>query len=112
MTLPALTIAPCTKAAGKSSCFSNGSSSTCASRNFSGQPSENAVKTQVWCAIATYVLIAIAKKELQLDASLYTCLQILSVSVFEKMSIQSAILATPDRLDDDDVSNQLELFTF
>jgi hypothetical protein len=42
--------------------------------------SENAVKTQIWCAVATYVLIAIVKKELQLDASLYTCLQILSVS--------------------------------
>ncbi len=41
--------------------------------------SENAVKTQVWCAVATYVLIAIVKKELQLDASLYTLLQILSV---------------------------------
>ena len=57
--------------------------------------SENAVKSQgggdlaqyVWCAIATYVLIAIVKKELQLDASLYTCLQILSVSVFEKTHI-------------------------
>ena len=46
--------------------------------------SENAVKTQVWCAIATYVLIAIVKKELKLQSSLYTCLQILSVSVFEK----------------------------
>jgi len=45
---------------------------------------ENAVKTQIWCAISTEVLIAIVKKELQLDASLYTCLQILSVSVFEK----------------------------
>ena len=39
---------------------------------------------QVWCAIATYVLIAIVKKELHLKSSLYTCLQILSVSVFEK----------------------------
>jgi hypothetical protein len=46
--------------------------------------SENAVKTQIWCAVSTYVLIAIVKKELQLDASLYTLLQILSVSVFEK----------------------------
>lgn len=45
--------------------------------------SENAVKTQIWCAVATYVLIAIVKKQLQLDASLYTCLQILSESVFE-----------------------------
>ena len=46
--------------------------------------SENAVKTQIWCAVSTYVLIAIVKKELQIDASLYTLLQILSVSVFEK----------------------------
>ena len=55
--------------------------------------SENAVKSQVWCAIATYVLIAIVKKELQLDASLYTCLQILSVSVFEKTHISCALQA-------------------
>ena len=53
--------------------------------------SENAVKTQVWCAIATYVLIVIVKKELHLDASLYTCLQILSVSVFEKTQIPCAL---------------------
>jgi IS4 transposase len=53
--------------------------------------SENAVKTQIWCAIATYVLIAIIKKELKLDASLYTCLQILSVSVFEKTEISCAL---------------------
>jgi IS4 transposase len=53
--------------------------------------SENAVKTQVWCAIATYVLIAIAKKELQLKSSPYTCLQILSVAVFEKPLISCAL---------------------
>ena len=53
--------------------------------------SENAVKTQVWCAVATYVLIAIVKKELQLDASLYTYLQILSVSVFEKTQLSCAL---------------------
>ena len=53
--------------------------------------SENAVKTQIWCAVATHVLIAVIKKELRLDASLYTCLQILSVSVFEKTTIQCAL---------------------
>ena len=53
--------------------------------------SQNAVKTQVWCAIATYVLIAIVKKELALKSSLYTCLQILSVSVFEKTLISCAL---------------------
>jgi IS4 transposase len=45
---------------------------------------ENAVKTHIQCAVSTYVLIAVVKKELHLDASLYTLLQILSVSVFEK----------------------------
>jgi len=52
--------------------------------------SENTVKTQIWCAVSTYVLIAIVKKELQLNASLYTLLQILSVSVFEKTEVSSA----------------------
>ena len=53
--------------------------------------SENAVKTQIWCAIATYVLIAIVKHERQLDASLHTCLQVLSVSLFEKIDLLSAL---------------------
>lgn len=53
--------------------------------------SENAVKTRVWCAVETHVLIAIVEKELQLDASLYTCLQILSVSVFEKTELLSTL---------------------
>jgi hypothetical protein len=47
--------------------------------------SENAVRSQIWCAGASYVLLAIINKELRLDASLYTCLQILSVSISEKM---------------------------
>jgi len=53
--------------------------------------SENAVKTQIWCAVSTYVLIAIIKKELKLEASLYTLLQILSISVFEKSLISQAL---------------------
>jgi IS4 transposase len=59
--------------------------------------SENAVKTQIWCAVSTYVLIAIIRKELNLEASLYTLLQILSVSVFEKSLISQAL--QPGRLD-------------
>lgn len=74
--------------------------------------SENAVKTQIWCAVSTYVLIAIVKKELQLDASLYTLLQILSVSVFEKTPILSAFRpddqGTAQRAND----KQLNLFGF
>ena len=74
--------------------------------------SENAVKTQVWCAIATYVLIAIVKKELQLDASLYTCLQILSVSVFEKTQIPCALQADDYKNQSPLTANQLILFGF
>jgi IS4 transposase len=74
--------------------------------------SENAVKTQIWCAIATYVLIAIVKKELRLDASLYTCLQILSVSVFEKTLISCALQPDTNKIIIQSVDNQLILFDF
>ena len=73
--------------------------------------SENAVKTQIWCAVATYVLIAIARKQLQLDTSLYTCLQILSVSVFEKTQLSCALQAEPACAETHDSDNQLNLFT-
>jgi len=55
--------------------------------------SENAVKTQIWIAISTYVLVAIMKKRLKIDLSLYTILQILSISLFEKMPILQALTA-------------------
>jgi hypothetical protein len=72
--------------------------------------SANAVRSQIWCAIATYVLIAIVKKELKLDASLYTCLQILSVSIFEKTEISCALQPYLHRTDQQDFANQLNLF--
>ena len=53
--------------------------------------SKNAVKAQIWCAIATYVLIVIVKQELKLKLSLYTLLQILSVTIFEKIEISQAL---------------------
>ena len=74
--------------------------------------SENAVKTQIWCAVATYVLIAIVKKELQLDASLYTLLQILSVSVFEKTQLSQAFAGSGQFQNQADFANQLNLFDF
>ncbi len=74
--------------------------------------SENAVKTQIWCAVATYVLIAIVKKELQLDASLYTCLQILSVSIFEKTEILCALQPDRSQREIATPANQLILFDF
>ncbi|TCG04389.1 hypothetical protein BZM27_41240 [Paraburkholderia steynii] len=72
--------------------------------------SENAVKTQIWCAVSTYVLIAIVTKELQLDASLYTLLQILSVSVFEKTPISEALRFDAFTSDMPCTDNQLNLF--
>jgi len=72
--------------------------------------SENAVKTQIWCAVSTYVLIAIIKKELQINASLYTLLQILSVSVFEKTEISCAFQSTGYSSETLDTDNQLNLF--
>ena len=74
--------------------------------------SENAVKTQIWAAIATYVLIAIMKKELGIEASLYTFLQIISVSIFEKNPILCALGEKLDETEDKLVANQLNLFDF
>jgi transposase len=58
--------------------------------------SENAVKTQIWIAVSVYVLVAIIRKRLKLDASLYTLMQVFSVTVFEKASVESVILQTID----------------
>ena len=74
--------------------------------------SQNAVKTQIWCAVSTYVLIAIVKKELQLNASLYTLLQILSVSVFEKTQLQCALQTDSTADNSTHPDSQLNLFTF
>lgn len=72
--------------------------------------SENAIKTQIWIAISIYVLVAIVKKELKLDQSLYTILQILSVTLFEKEPILQ-VLTNNDYMNPNPVpSNQLNLF--
>src|SRR5574340_934409 len=72
--------------------------------------SPNAVKTQVWVAISVYVLVAILKKQLQLDLSLYKILQILSVTLFEKSPILLAFSQYNDRIPEPDPSIQLDLF--
>jgi hypothetical protein len=72
--------------------------------------SENAIKTQIWIAISIYVLVAIAKRELKLDQSLYTILQILSVTLFEKEPILQ-VLTNIDYMNPNPApSNQLNLF--
>jgi hypothetical protein len=72
--------------------------------------SENAVKTQVWIAVSTYVLVAIIKKKLDLPHSLYTILQILSLSLFEKRPILQVFSEHPNTIQECSDVNQLELF--
>ena len=68
------------------------------------------MKSQIWIAIATYVLIAIVKKRLALDASLYTLLQILSLTTFEKMPIKHALSLADHTSSHLEKPNQLNLF--
>jgi hypothetical protein len=72
--------------------------------------SENAVKTQVWIAVSVYVLVAIAKKRYRLEQSLYEILQILSISIFEKMPINQLFQHNPLQNSNEQDHNQLKLF--
>ena len=74
--------------------------------------SENAVKSQIWIAVSVYVLVAIVKKRLNLDASLYTLLQIFSLTLFEKMPIQQAFAGSSYNSEQSSNCNQLNLFAF
>jgi hypothetical protein len=74
--------------------------------------SENAVKTQVWIAVCSYLLVAIARKRLDLRVNLYTMLQILSVSIFEKTPIKQAFLLNDPLPEGGDNPNQLQLLDF
>ena len=78
-------------------------------KNFYGT-SENALRTQIWIAISVYVLVAIVKKELHLEGSLYRMLQICSVTLFEKTPISQALSLADDQTDLDDLCKQLILF--
>ena len=72
--------------------------------------SPNAVKTQIWIAISTYLLIAIIRKRLQIELPLYTILQILSVSLFEKSPLLEAVTDFVYTFKDSNFHNQLMLF--
>jgi transposase len=74
--------------------------------------SENAVKTQIWIAVSVYVLVAIIRKRLGLEASLYQILQILSITLFEKTPILQALQPSDSDLNSMDSGNQLNLFDF
>jgi IS4 transposase len=71
---------------------------------------ENAVKTQIWIAITVYVLVAIVKKRLDTEASLYTLLQILSLTLFEKTPLDQLLKNTETQVQEDQYCNQLNLF--
>jgi IS4 transposase len=74
--------------------------------------SENAVKTQIWIAVSVYVLVAIVKKQLGLEASLYTLMQVISVTIFERMPIQTALSSEMSQCDTATENNQLNSFGF
>ena len=111
MTLPPLTIAALYKSRWQVELFFKWIKQHLRIKRFLAT-SENAVKTQIWCAVSTYVLIAIVKKELHLDASLYTCLQILSVSIFEKTQLIAALQPDRSQITPPAIDNQLILFDF
>jgi hypothetical protein len=109
VTLPALTICALYKSRWQVELFFKWIKQHLRIKQFYGT-SENAVKTQIWIAVSVYVLVAIVRKRLRLEASLYTLLQVFSVTVFEKMSIQSALSTMPDGFQEATDCNQLNLF--
>jgi hypothetical protein len=110
-TLPPLTIAALYKSRWQVELFFKWIKQHLRIKRFYGT-TENAVKTQIWTAVAVYVLVAIVKKELHLEPSLYTLLQILSVTLFEKMSLQQALADNAAVPADPENPNQLSLQGF
>src|SRR6202035_5177387 len=108
-TLPALTIAQIFKARWQVDLFFKWIKQHLRIKACSGT-SENAVKTQIWIAVAVYVLVAIVRKRLSLDASLYQILQILSLTLFEKTPILQALQASDFQEEIPGPGNQLILF--
>jgi hypothetical protein len=109
MTLPALTIAVLYKSRWDVELFFKWIKQHLRIQRFLGT-TENAVKTQIWCAISTYLLIAIIKKELHIEISPYKILQILSVSVFEKTQLIHAFRPFEHALEQPSTAKQLILF--
>jgi hypothetical protein len=110
-TLPALTIAHIYKQRWQVELFFKWIKQHLRIKAFYGT-SENAVKTQIWIAVSVYVLVAIVRKRLEMDASLYQILQILSVSLFEKTPILCALQAIEEDANFTENPNQLILFDF
>lgn len=110
-TLPALTIAKLYRYRWQVELFFKWIKQHLRIKSFFGT-SENAVKTQVWIAVSVYVLVAIIKKRLKLETSLYTILQILSITLFERMPVYQALTNQKNTIRECDMRNQLNLFEF
>lgn len=109
MTLPALTICALYKSRWQIELFFKWVKQHLRIKRFYGT-SQNAVKTQIWIAVTIYVLVAIIKKRLNLEASLHTLLQILSVSIFEKMPLAEALSNNDYPFSEGEARNQMNLF--
>jgi Domain of unknown function (DUF4372)/Transposase DDE domain len=108
--LPALTIAELYRCRWQVELFFKWIKQNLRIKTFYGT-SENAVKAQIWIAVSVYVLVAIMKKRLKIEASLYTILQVLSVTIFERMPLLQALTELDDRSEPDQNHNQLILFS-
>ncbi len=107
--LPALTIAQLYKCRWQVELFFKWIKQHLRIKHFFGT-SENAVKTQIWIAISVYLLVAIVRKRLEIEASLYTLLQVLSVTAFEKAPLQQVLSEAEITQGDYPSHNQLNLF--
>ena len=108
-TLPALTITELYRCRWKVELFFKWIKQHLRIKKFYGT-SENAVKTQIWTAVSVYVLVAIIKKQLNIEVSLYTLLQVFSVTLFEKIPLNQGFANFTDDWENDMINNQLNLF--
>jgi hypothetical protein len=108
-TLPALTICALYKCRWQVELFFKWIKQHLRIKRFYGT-SENAVRTQIWIAVSVYVLVAIIKKQLKLESSLHTLLQILSLTLFEKLPLQQLVVSSPTNENDSVIRSQLNLF--
>jgi hypothetical protein len=109
-TLPAMTIADLYRCRWQVELFFKWIKQNLRIKTFYGT-SENAVKAQIWIAVSVYLLVAIMKKRLKIQASLYTILQVLSVTIFERMSLLQALTDEDYTIKTDNKCNQLFLFS-
>jgi hypothetical protein len=109
--LPALTICDLYKSRWQVELFFKWIKQNLRIKQFYGT-SENAVKTQIWIAVSVYVLVAIVRKRLNLEAPLYTLMQVISVTVFEKIEMKAAFSRSADKYGTAQDDNQLDLFGF